>query len=204
MPKQNESRDVNPSLSDVLPLLNANCGDVLKVTLLGVYFPDLPKINPMWLKAPTGELEAAFAAMKAARPHEAPAEQKLGEFKKDCVADKAETRFVDPKIAELVRQNSTAKPVAAMPAGIRFDDVQIDASAVPLPLSVETAPAPTVSDLICLEAATEKFGYSYVGLANRLRKAGIMGKRVPGEGKKLFFDLAAVTAECEAKGSHRK
>ncbi|TAV00332.1 hypothetical protein [Rhizobium ruizarguesonis] len=117
------------SLSDVLPLLNANCGDVLKVALLHEFFPTLPKINPMWLKAPTGNIEAAFSALQAAKEPVTRADVVLTEFKQDAVRqaprpvkEDRESKFIDPKIQAIVRENTTARTLADMPAGIRFDD----------------------------------------------------------------------------------
>lgn len=186
---------MKPSLSDVLPLLNANCGDVLKAALLHEFFPTLPKINPMWLKMPTGEVEAAFNAMKSTMPPDSPAEAVLAEFKRDAVKDVRETKFVDPQISKLVNKSTTARTLGEMPAGIRFDD------AAPVE---ENAQRCRSEILISLEEAAAKFSYGYAGLAARLRAAGIKGEKQDGRGRTLFFKLSEVEAECAKKGSHRK
>ena len=191
---------MKPSLTDVLPLLNANCGDVLKAALLHEFFPSLPKINPMWLKAPTGEVEAAFAALKSSKSAETRADAILAEVRADHakIEDRQVPRVVDPQVAKLVLDNSTAKTLAEMPTAIRFSDVDITDVAKPSKLAIEA------TQTITAEAAAKKFGYSYVGLLNRLRMAGVEGERLPGQGRTKHYPLKQVEAACGAKGKHAR
>lgn len=189
---------MKPNLSDVLPLLNASCGDVLKAALLHEFFPTLPKINPMWLKCPTGEVEAAFAAFKTSTAPVSQADQLKAEVLADHakIEDVKEVRFIDPTIQKLVRENTTAKPVAVMPRDIRFDDVPVGARE-PVVADIEVP-------LITLEEAAKEFGYSYGGMVLRLKNAGLDGVRVQGKGKAKFFSRAKVEELCASKGRHLK
>lgn len=191
---------MKPSLSDVLPLLNANCSDVLKAALLHEFFPTLPKINPMWLKAPTGEVEAAFAVLKSTQAERTKADDLLSAVTADHARldERQPVRMTDPQVERLVRENTTAKTVSSMPAGIRFDDVS------PEELSVVTKPdeQPRTEDLITAEEAATEFSYSYAGLLNRLNQAGIEGMRISGKGRTKFYSRSRVAEVCGSKGKH--
>lgn len=190
---------MKPSLTDVLPLLNANCGDVLKAVLLSEFFPELPKINPLYLKAPTGEVEAAFAAFKAAQSAAGEADELLAAVKADhaTIADKRDERFIDRTVQALIVANSTARPVGEMPTSIRFEDVTTG--------ELTIAPKPTenaLGALITVEEDLMAFPYSYVGLLNRLKALGIDGVRIPGKGLTKFYPRDRVVAACSVKGKH--
>lgn len=193
---------MNPPLDQILPLLNAQCGDVLKAALLHIYFPDMPKLNPLWLKSPTGDVEAAFAAMKRAVEPPSKSDELLAAFKADHVPieDKNSLRPVDPVVQKLIEASSTAKTVKQMPEGIRFDDVESsDPPAKPHAVKPEVS---VDGEFITLEAAMSEFNYSYAGISLRLKNAGIEGVRRPGEGRAKYFPRNRVAEVCGAKGKH--
>lgn len=196
---------MKPALTDILPLLNANCSDVLKAALLHAYFPDMPKLNPMWLKNPTGEVEAAFSVLKSAQ---GPA-TRTAELEAAILADHAkvsdirEAKHVDPTMTRLVQENTTARPIGEMPKEIRFEDVEpgdLVKQASLLPAVSE--PLPVDTEMLSVEEAAPKFGYTEASMAAKLRKAGVKGVTKPGHRRTLFYPLPVLQAHCGVKGKH--
>jgi hypothetical protein len=92
----------------ILDVLNANCGDVLKASVLNrLHGFDL---NLIALRAPDGAAEKAFAKSRAEmvqpEPNARTAEQVLSDFRKDHAAE-------TPK-----------ETLPAMPENVRFEDVE--------------------------------------------------------------------------------
>lgn len=180
-----------------MPLLNANCGDMLKAAILEHLF-EFPKINPIWLSKPSGDAEKAFSVAKQVVPAENPAERALAEFKRDIV-DTPDKRHLDPQIQNLVKASTTAKIIGEMPASLRFEDKDDEPLSAPPPAtSVQKA------ELISLAEAAVRFSYSPIGLSQRLKRQGVAGQTQPGSGRTLFFSLEEVERACANKGSHAK
>jgi len=90
--------------------------------------------------------------MKSVKIEETHAELALADFKRDAVKDVREVKHVDPHIQKLVSLNTTARTVADMPSGFRFEDVDQTATVA----EPKTANG-VLSTLITVEEAATRF-----------------------------------------------
>lgn len=207
----------------LMELANAMCGDALKACLINHFYPDI-RVNPLMVRAPQGDLEKAAAAERAKqlKDDDVPATpakraaQLMVAFREDD-AKKPQGMFsgqdVDPvtDIQERLKRqqayNAGRVPAVETPAAPVVPDHKPDLTGLDdgPPDSFGPGRMATHEGIMWFdkEAAAAELQTGKANLDLLLRKAGVQGQTLPGQGRGVFFPVSKIK-EIAAERSKKK
>lgn len=139
----------NPTLQEIMPLLSAPCGDVLKAHLLSHLYPSIPRLNPLWFQgyreSPRTEAEVAAAATREAIK-DLPTADKLAAVTRRAAGE--------DKLAEVLAAHKPQTVVAERGATYALG------TPVVVPITEPAKRQPSPAPIVALHAEAEALGVS--------------------------------------------